>query len=529
MILLIDNYDSFTYNIVEYLEKSGKKVSVFRNDRITLDEIEALKPESIVISPGPGNPDDAGICLDAVRRFASVIPILGICLGHQVIVQAFGGKIIQAPSIVHGKIDDIDHDGKGLFRNIGSVIKAARYHSLAADPASIPRDLDITAWSQQDRAIMGVRHTSFDIEGVQFHPESIGTPLGKKIFDNFITYKRQSSPVLQIMIKCAQGEHLEASEAADIMDEITEGELSEGQLGAFLGSMAVKGITSVELSSFAGVLRSKTGITRRIPGLLDTCGTGGDSKGSFNFSTAAALCCAAAGIKVAKHGNRAISSRSGSYDFLKELGAPVEMSIEEAIGELDTRKFAFLFAPRYHQAMKFVAKVRQELHMRTLFNLIGPLVNPLSPDYQVTGVYDPAILDIYAGALQILGVKRGMVVHSADGMDEISAAAPTYIREIRDGSIHSYTFDPSGLFQEPPGEEIRGRNASENVQIFLEILEGNDSTPSHKAVREGICLNAGAAFYITGRAEGIPEGFHQARALIDSGSVQEFIQKLRSR
>lgn len=527
MIVLIDNYDSFTYNIAEYLEKAGAQVRVFRNDKITVEEIKAMNPQGLVLSPGPGTPDEAGICLDAVRRLFNLMPILGICLGHQVIVQAFGGSITAAPSIVHGKIDDIDHDGKGLFRNITSMIRAARYHSLAADPASIPAELDITAWSRQENTIMGVRHRDFPIEGVQFHPESVGTPMGKKLIDNFLTYRRQASPVLTIIRKCASGEDLNKHEASDIMDEITEGELTDGQLGAFLGSMSVKGITAVELSSFASVLRSKTGVSSAPSGLLDTCGTGGDSKGTFNYSTAAALCCAAYGIPVAKHGNKAISSRSGSYDFLKELGIPTDSGHQKALKHLENHHFAFLFAPRFHSAMRFVAQVRQELHMRTLFNLIGPLVNPFSPDFQVAGVYDPGILDIYAEALLLLGVKRGLVVHSADGMDELSISALTYIREISEGRVTSYTFDPSDIIKTSPPEEERGKNAHENADIFLQVITGNHRDRSCQAVREGICLNSGAALYAAGRAESIADGYRKAASLIDDGTAAKYVERLK--
>ena len=528
MTVLIDNYDSFTYNIAEYLEKAGEPVQVFRNDAVTPEEILEMRPRALVISPGPGTPDDAGICLEAVRRCAGHMPILGVCLGHQVIVQAFGGRISRASVIVHGKVDQIDHDGKGLFRNISTTVEAARYHSLAADPATIPKELEVTSWSRKDDTIMGVRHTTLDIEGVQFHPESLGTPLGYKIIENFLSYRREASPVLDILKKCARGADLSRGEAEEIMDEITSGELSESQLGAFLGSMSVKGLTALELSSFAHVLRRKTGITARIPGLLDTCGTGGDGKGTFNFSSAAALCCAAAGIPVAKHGNKAISSRSGSYDFLKTLGVSVEGDADQSLEDIRRHNFSFLFAPRYHQAMRHVGKVRQELHMRTLFNLIGPLVNPLAPDFQIVGVYDPEIMDVYAEALNLLGVRRALVVHSSDGMDELSVCAPTWIREVSEGKVTSWVFDPRDVSAAPAGmEELQGKNASENVEIFLQILRGDSVGPSLQGVTDGICLNAGAAAYLAGKAGSVSQGFHLIKQLIGDKTVMRFVESVR--
>ena len=527
-VLIIDNYDSFTYNIAEYAAKLGAAVTVKRNRSITINEVAELSPDAIIISPGPGRPEDAGICLDVVTAYSGKIPILGVCLGHQVIVQAFGGRIVQAPSIMHGKIDSITHDSKGLFRNIGSTFPAARYHSLIADPGTIPEVLEVTARTAGDQTIMGVRHAVHTTEGVQFHPESIGTPLGMKILENFFSYKRQVSPVFSILRKTFLGEDLDAQEAGEIMDEITNGELSPGQLGGFLGAMAVKGITAIELSAFALVLRNKTGVPRCRPNLLDTCGTGGDGKHTFNFSTASALVCSSLGVPVAKHGNKAVSSRSGSYDFLKELDIPVHQDLDHALASLDSRCFAFLFAPMYHGAMRHVAPIRQELKLRTLFNLIGPLVNPLRPDFQIAGVFDSSIMEMYAQTLSLLGVRRAMVVHSIDGMDEISVCAPTKITEVRDGTVSSYLFDPAEAgISGYEAKDILGGNPSENAAIFRAVLDGDASSQSLRAVRDGILLNAGAALAVSGYAADITEGVKLASSCIADGRARDQLAKLR--
>jgi anthranilate synthase/aminodeoxychorismate synthase-like glutamine amidotransferase len=185
MILLIDNYDSFTYNLYHYLSELGADVRVFRNNKITLDEIEALRPEKIVISPGPCTPKEAGISCDAIKRFGARVPILGVCLGHQSIGAAFGGPIIRAPSIMHGKLSEVSHDGQTIFRGLKNPFTAMRYHSLVIDPQRLPVDLTVTARTS-DGVIMGVRHKRFPIEGVQFHPESILTEEGKKLLNNFL-------------------------------------------------------------------------------------------------------------------------------------------------------------------------------------------------------------------------------------------------------------------------------------------------------------------------------------------------------
>jgi len=185
VILLIDNYDSFTYNLYHYLGELGTKVEVFRNNRISLDDIARMKPEKIVISPGPCTPKEAGISCDVIVRFAETTPILGVCLGHQCIGAAFGGEVIRAPSIMHGKLSDVSHDSQTIFRSIKNPFAAMRYHSLVINPAHLPAELIVSARTA-DNVIMGVRHQRFPVEGVQFHPESILTGEGKKLLKNFL-------------------------------------------------------------------------------------------------------------------------------------------------------------------------------------------------------------------------------------------------------------------------------------------------------------------------------------------------------
>ncbi|HSQ40667.1 MAG TPA: aminodeoxychorismate/anthranilate synthase component II [Fibrobacteraceae bacterium] len=185
MILMIDNYDSFTYNIVQYLREMSADLLVIRNDAKTVDEVEAMQPQAVILSPGPGNPDEAGISLELVRRMSGKLPILGVCLGHQTIGQVFGGKVVRAKRLMHGKVSEVTGDGRGLFLGIERPFKAMRYHSLAIERASLPKDLVVTATSE-DGEIMGVRHVKHPTEGIQFHPESIMTPLGKKMLRNFL-------------------------------------------------------------------------------------------------------------------------------------------------------------------------------------------------------------------------------------------------------------------------------------------------------------------------------------------------------
>jgi len=185
MILVIDNYDSFTYNLVQYLGELGADLKVFRNDKITIKEIKSLGPDKILISPGPGYPKDAGISIPVIKEFAGKLPVLGVCLGHQAIGEAFGGKIVQAKRFMHGKTSMIHHDGKTIFKGLPNPFPATRYHSLLVERASLPDSLEISAWTDQDE-IMGLRHKEFKVEGIQFHPESILTTEGKKLLKNFL-------------------------------------------------------------------------------------------------------------------------------------------------------------------------------------------------------------------------------------------------------------------------------------------------------------------------------------------------------
>ncbi len=194
MILLIDNYDSFTYNLYQYFCEFGAEVRVVRNDQITLDAIAALRPERLVISPGPCTPNEAGISLAAIARFGPTIPTLGVCLGHQAIGQIFGGQVVRAPRPVHGKTDGISHRGQGVFANLPTPFNATRYHSLIVDRASLPACLEVTAWNDEG-LIMGLRHRSYPIEGVQFHPESILTDAGKQLLRNFVEIPHAPDPL----------------------------------------------------------------------------------------------------------------------------------------------------------------------------------------------------------------------------------------------------------------------------------------------------------------------------------------------
>ena len=524
MILIIDNYDSFTWNLYQYLcELTSEEVRVVRNDRISLEEVEALAPSRLVLSPGPGRPEEAGITLEAVRRFAGRIPILGVCLGHQAIGQAFGARIVQARRIVHGKTEQINLDGRGLFRGIPLPATVTRYHSLVVEPDSLPEELEVTATSL-DGEIMGLRHRTHPVEGVQFHPESVGTPLGKRILSNFLAYKREPFPAAQLLARVLSRVDLSFLEMEEFMEELTDGNLNGSQIAGFLVGLNAKGFSPREIAGAASVLRRKKTPFRAAGPLLDTCGTGGDGIGTFNISSLAALTAAACGARVAKHGNRAVSSASGSADFFQALGLPTDLPPERAERLLEATGFVFLFAPLYHPAMRHAAQVRRELGMKTIMNLVGPLANPAEACFQLIGVFAEGLCRPVAEAAGLLGIERAMVVHGLDGQDEISVTGPTRVVTLEGGQIRESLFEPSSLGLEAyPLEALQVGTIQDNAEIARRLLAG-EAEPA--AIRHAVLLNAGAALTVAGLAGGIEEGYRRAGQALEGGEVQAKLEQI---
>jgi anthranilate synthase/phosphoribosyltransferase len=395
VIAVIDNYDSFTYNLVQYLGELGADVRVYRNDAVSVADLDKLAPAGLVISPGPGGPESAGISLEAVRAFSDRIPILGVCLGHQCIGDAFGGKVVHARTLMHGKTSQIRHDGKGIFSLIENPMTATRYHSLALERESLPPVLEVCAESE-DGEVMGIRHSSRPVFGVQFHPESILTQYGMRILENFLTLIGPRQPVRlcfgnmrEAISEVASGKDLTPDGMRDAMNMIMEGEATPAQISSFLSCLAMKGETTAEIAAAVEVMRRKATRITAPPGepLLDTCGTGGDRSGTFNISTTVAFVAAGAGIRVAKHGNRSVTSRSGSADVLESLGMNLRASSADVQRALDQAGITFLFAPMFHAAMKYAIGPRREIGIRTIFNILGPLSNPAGANCQVVGVY----------------------------------------------------------------------------------------------------------------------------------------------
>ncbi len=323
--------------------------------------------------------------------------------------------------------------------------------------------------------------------------------------------------------RLAAGDNLSHDEAGRSMAAIMSGEVSDTQIGAFLTALKMKGETSEEIAAFAGTMRDfVVSVGCGSADVLDTCGTGGDGRKTFNISTAVALVVAGAGVTVAKHGNHGMSSPCGSADVLKALGVRIDLPKEAVATAIDTIGIGFLYAPLYHPAMRHVAKSRRELGFRTVFNLLGPLTNPAGAPRQLVGVYDPAITGKVAEVLLRLGAKRAMVVHSLDGLDEISAAAPTKIAEVEGGQVKSYLLDPADYGLRGDRSDYAGGTPADNAAIILAVLGGEQG-----GRRDIVLLNAAAALVVAGKAADLREGLALAAASIDDGAALAKLEALR--
>ncbi len=328
-----------------------------------------------------------------------------------------------------------------------------------------------------------------------------------------------------VIEKLMKNHSLQPEEMTESMNAIMDGEVHEIQLAAFLTALRHKGETVEELVAAAKVMRSRAkALPYSCPDAVDTCGTGGDGGKTFNVSTAAALVAAAGGAKVLKHGNRSVSSKSGSADVLEAMGISIHQEPAEAMGKLHRYGMAFLFAPDYHASMKHAAGVRKMLGFRSVFNMLGPLVNPGSVEQQVMGVYDASLTRPMAEALMKLGVKRAMVVHGSDGMDELTVTGDSYVCEVKHGEILEYVIKPEELGLELVDlKELEGDGPEENAEKIRLVLEGK-----RDGSRSIVLLNAGAVLYVAGIARNLQEGVLKAAEIIDDGSALAFYELVRT-
>lgn len=532
MILLIDNYDSFVFNIKTMLNQlTNDEIAVYRNDKITLDEIKRLSPNAIILSPGPKHPKDSGICLEIFKARLNV-PVLGICLGHQALGLCFGAKIQRLKEVAHATSSQISLIAQSeLFREFPKDFSVMRYHSL--EVVDLPSELEALAYTK-DKVLMAMRHKDLPYFGVQFHPESYFSEYGLKIFENFLKFKGQTSqktsekPTLTSFItKLQDNQGLNTDDFARICQIIASREYEAVQLGALLVLITEKSLDERSLSALVSNILKYSQTFNDESEMIDIVGTGGDGFKSINVSTTTAFILGALGVKVAKHGNRAISSASGSSDVLSALKIPAFDSIAKQVKVLDEQGLTFFHAPFFHYLVGEVKEVRAKLGVRTVFNVLGPLLHPnLSLKYQLMGNYHAPVHRLLIEVLRNLGRKHALVVRGNDGMDEISICDETSIYELKDGQIFNYTISPEQFgFKRAFHSEIVGGDAKQNAKILLDTLSGKQKGAKFDIV----VLNAMFALYTANRVPTPAAAKDIVLEAIHSGKVIDFFNAYQSK
>ena len=538
MILLIDNYDSFVFNVAQYLgELTDEEVRTVRNDQLTLAEIRALKPSRIVLSPGPKHPKDSGICLEILKEITD-IPILGICLGHQAFGLVHGATVKRLEVPLHGKTSvlTVTEPQSVLFKGLPQQFSVMRYHSLYVDKDTLPQELIITALSD-DGVIMALQHKTKPIHSIQFHPESFFTEYGKNILKNFLIgtqsvqnvqnteekAKAYANEVFKAALKKLQeNQPLGDSDFKQICAVLHSKQYDIVQLGALLVLISEKSLYPESLTAFVrNILAYSTTFADPRP-MIDLCGTGGDGLKTINISTSVAFIVAALGVKVAKHGNRSVTSQSGSTDVLGELGIAMESNLMKQLDSLEKNGLAFFHAPFFHNLVGEVREVRQRLGIRTVFNVLGPLLHPNTKlKYQLVGLYHEPVMRLYAETLQLLGREHALVVRGNDGLDEISICDETKIVEVKGKQILEYTIAPEMFgFKRAFHTDIQGGTPTENAEILRRTLKGEE----RGAKADIVILNAMFALYTANVVKHPAEAKPLIEEALRSGKVWNYYQ-----
>ncbi|MBD3378024.1 anthranilate phosphoribosyltransferase [candidate division KSB1 bacterium] len=328
--------------------------------------------------------------------------------------------------------------------------------------------------------------------------------------------------ISEILSSISEHQHLERLQARKVMSDIMQGQWTSAQIAALLMALKMKGETVQEITGFVDAMRDHAQKIKGPVDMIDTCGTGGDGRHTFNISTAAAIVAAAAGVTVAKHGNRSVSSKSGSADILQALGVKIDLTPQQAEICLNQIGIAFLFAPLFHGSMKYAVAPRKEMGIRTVFNILGPMSNPAGARRQLVGAFNRPTAEKMTQVLHATGSEHVMVVHSDDGLDEISISHDTHITELKNSEINSYTFKPEEAgIDRFPADTVRGGTPEENARIMMQVLQGEDGGYGHVTA-----LNGGAAIYVAGKSKTLHEGIEIAQELLKDGSAKRKLDEL---
>ena len=446
-------------------------------------------------------------------RLPHHVPVLGVCLGHQLLGLHAGAQVDVGPCIMHGKQSEIVHDGSGLFEGLPNPMKVARYHSLVVHAGEGEGNALFTVTARAPEGeVMALQYRDRPWVGVQFHPESILTPDGLRLLGNFpqaiLPRQGRDGGMAEVLEHLARREDLTADMASRSFGGLMDGRLTPAQAGSFLMGLRMKGESSLEL---AYATRAALARAVRVEGIsgpyIDVVGTGGDGRHSFNCSTATSLVLAGMGYKVVKHGNRAVSSTCGSADALESLGIPLDTDPAAVADMVAKRNFAFLFAPHFHPAFKNIGPLRKELGVRTLFNLLGPMINPARPSHLLMGVARPELVPLLADTLSQSALYRAAVVCGAGNYDELTPMGPATAMLLHNGSVRPLELDPADFgFQSCTPEDLAVESREEAVAVLRRLLDGEGPRP----MRDMVALNVGLAIFLM--EEGMPLDVCMARA-----------------
>ena len=544
MFLLIDNYDSFTYNLVQYFQCLGEDPLVLKNDDPKiLDLAKSGTLDKVVLSPGPSVPGKAGFCLDFLKLLPKTVPVLGVCLGHEILGLFAGAPVKVGPVIMHGMTSDITHNGRGLFDELPNPLRVGRYHSLVvvSDDDNPKPNFTVTARAPLGE-VMALQYNDRPWVGVQFHPESVLTPDGMSLLANFPTKIMTPSTKIGAVPNTVREEHKMDTkiELRDIMDrlgnkedltepmaktafeELFDGRLSPAQAGAFLMGLRAKGESPLELACAVRTALARAVKAEGVPDdAIDIVGTGGDGRSSFNCSTCAALTLAGSGYHVVKHGNRAVSSTSGTADALESLGIPLYKDPKDVMDYMHKTNFGFFFAPYAHPAFKNIGPVRRELGIRTLFNILGPMINPAKTPHLMMGVARPEMLSLVADTLiKAPYFTRACVLHGAGGYDEVTPMGPCKIILLDHGTQTSMELDPAKYGVETCSvEDLAVHTKEEAGAVCRELLQGR----GNKHMLDMVGLNAGLAIFLVKSEATLDDCVAEGMAAVRAGNGRKFV------
>ena len=521
-VLVLDNFDSFTYNLVDFFRQLGCQVKTYRNT-VPVPVIVSEDFDLLVLSPGPSVPSQAGNMMAVIDTFYRTKPILGVCLGHQALIEYFGGTLANiAP--VHGKAVPIKHDGRGVFTNIEQDVEVARYHSWAGEV--IPPDLEVSARSG-DGVVMGIRHKKLPIEGIQFHPESVLTMknnAGMRMLRNVVEGRLSAGNRIyhELSMRLQQDAPLSEKLLSQYLVAVEEGQLSEDQKQILLVSLSHKMRDAHALKIFIdAIMKFSRSLDMRegediFRDAVDICGTGGSNLPRINTSTLSSLLLANTGLKIAKHGNRAAAGRFGSFNLLENLGIPFKFDPEQARRQLREQGLTFIFAPEIHPVFRHFAATRAKIGVPTVFNILGPLVNPLLPKRQFIGTAFADLMDIIFETGIRMGKTHLIVVRGWDGLDEISVSAPTRVLEYRNGQRLDYEIKPEDFGITPvPFADVSAPNGAACTDIAKAMMAGVPQSEHYKLVL------VNAAFIYSKFVEDIPlpEAYQLMESRMRSGAM----------